>query len=232
MRRVSTSDKPDPTPTYGRALTNLGWWCFLALLTFFSAFFVYTCEALGKSPNESRITRADYASEDQVELWIRWFLRGVKKGKRWKGAQELAGLITRHANAPAPILERSREGGIPRVVVVELNPIDPLLVAVNFSLESSFVQTSRGAVGELGLPQIHPKNKKALTKTDGSLYDMDSREGQVAAGVRWLAYELQRCQTLEAGLTAYKYGACRPIKATGRYRAAEYRRARRIVGLD
>ena len=116
--------------------------------------------------------------------------------------------------------------------LVLLEPVDPLLVAVNFSLESSFFQKRKGGVGELGVGQIHPLNTRALTRPDGTLYDMTQRDDQVAAGVRELAYQAQRCSSLEQAFTAYKYGACRPVRGVGPYRTKVYRKARKIVGLD
>lgn len=228
--------KCKPNPEY-RPLRNLLIWVLFFTVVLALVWWLYPDGAEAGEPQEGTQAAQDapgeaFATREQVEAWIYHFLRGVKKGKRWKGAQELSGLIVEHAAAPEPIVERYWEKGKRIEQVVELQPIDPLLVAVNFSLESSFYRTIKGKAGELGLPQINPGNKRAMFRADGTPYDMEKRSDQVEAGVRELAYCVQHCGSLEEGFTKYKYGGCKPVKGVGPYRTKVYRRARRIVGLD
>ena len=218
-----------PNPEY-RPLKNFLVWVVFFAVVLVLVWWLYPDDAAGAEPTESASADVEpsFADAQQVEQYIKHFLRGVRVGKRWRGAQELSGLIVEHAAAP----EAYWAGKAGKSKLVLLEPVDPLLVAVNFSLESSFFQRRKGGVGELGVGQIHPLNTRALTRPDGTLYDMTQRDDQVAAGVRELAYQAQRCSSLEQAFTAYKYGACRPVHGVGPYRTKVYRKARRIVGLD
>ena len=84
-----------------------------------------------------------------------------------------------------------------------LYDVDPLLVAVCVSMESSWRVNAIGTIGEIGLMQIHPGNKKALKDID-----MSTGDGQIQAGVRWLAECIDHCGDTRRGLNAYATGSC------------------------
>lgn len=99
--------------------------------------------------------------------------------------------------------------------------IDPLLVAVLVSLESSWRVDARGKVGEIGLLQIHPRNRRAL---EGA--DMSTGNGQIEAGVKWLRFCVEQCGgDLRRGLNAYATGHCSPEWRGLAYRWRLYQKA-------
>lgn len=98
--------------------------------------------------------------------------------------------------------------------------VDPLLVAVCVSLESSWRVNAIGHVGEIGLMQIHPGNKSALKDIDVSTGD-----GQIQAGTRWLAECIDLCGDTKRGLNAYATGSCSQEWRGLNYRWRLYQRA-------
>lgn len=124
------------------------------------------------------------------------------------------------ANLPPRYYRRALEQ-VPSVVSWSVvYDIDPLLVAVLVSLESSWRVDARGKVGEIGLMQIHPKNRRAL---EGA--DMRDGDGQIEAGVKWLRACIDQCGDVRRGLNAYATGHCDPEWRGLAYRWRLYQRA-------
>jgi hypothetical protein len=97
--------------------------------------------------------------------------------------------------------------------------LDPLLVSIIISLESSWVYKSVGGRKEYGLMQVHPSNSRDL--------DTSTPIGQIQAGTRQLRRCYTKCgpRTLKA-LNCYgtKGGKCRPILSFAKRRVRIYRR--------
>jgi hypothetical protein len=100
-----------------------------------------------------------------------------------------------------------------------IHDIDPWLVAAMAVAESGLNPFARGPNGELGLLQIHPRNKRArrLRFARDAKYRNRCRD-VVGACQRELVVELvgelarvvEHCGGLEAGLGAYNTGRCDP----------------------
>jgi soluble lytic murein transglycosylase-like protein len=112
---------------------------------------------------------------------------------------------------------------VPRVVVAaEKERLDPLLVAVMISYESSWAVNATGAVGEVGLMQVHG------LATEG--YDVSTLDGNLAAGCAWLASRVEKYGSLEAGVGAY-IGFSEHAKRRGEFRVRAYYAERKRQGL-
>ena len=111
---------------------------------------------------------------------------------------------------------------VPHVVAyAEQHAIDPLLLAVTISLESSWMPDVVGTKGERGLTQVHGVAARG--------YDLTSAEQQIEAGASWLAKCIDDCGSILGGLSKYQAGtSCRPHKAS-RKRLRLYREARREI---
>lgn len=109
---------------------------------------------------------------------------------------------------------------IPSVVThAKLQGIDPLLVAVIISFESSWDFTAVGKLGERGLMQTHGRAAKG--------FDMADPVQQVAAGCAHLARALEFCKgDVPGALSRYGTGdGCRPLARFVKWRLKAYRRA-------
>jgi len=100
--------------------------------------------------------------------------------------------------------------------------VDPLLVAVKVSLESSWRSGARGKSDrEIGLMQIHPGNKRAR---EG--FDLSEPDQQIQAGVKELRYCIDKCEgNIKQGINAYATGSCTEEWSGLGYRWRLYQRA-------
>jgi len=146
--------------------------------------------------SEYEITPTDKLS--MVEMYIGWYLQNVRASLREKAQNEYAPLVVRFA---------------------QKYEIDPLLLAVVISCESSWRIDVIGKMGEHGLTQIHGLAGRPFE------HDLHTAKGQIEAGARWLSIQIERCGGIVEGLSAYMTGRCKKIdSARRRYRA--YKKAR------
>lgn len=83
--------------------------------------------------------------------------------------------------------------------------IDPLLLAVTISAESSWIENVRGDKGEIGLCQIMPKSPFAKGK------DLATRQGLLRACSSVLKHCSDKCGTVIGTFTCYQTtGRCAP----------------------
>lgn len=108
------------------------------------------------------------------------------------------------------------------VAAAQKENLDPLLVAVIISFESTWEVGASGGIGEVGLMQVHG------LATEG--FDVATVEGNLAAGCRWLASRIERCGSVEAGVAAY-IGGNERAKRSAAFRIREYRAAQKRLGL-
>lgn len=95
--------------------------------------------------------------------------------------------------------------------------LDPKLIAVVITCESSWKSKAIGKTRERGLMQVHGVAAHG--------FDVRTVEGQIEAGVSWLASRVRKCKTLEKALSAYQTGWCRPILRSARMRVRLYSEA-------
>lgn len=91
----------------------------------------------------------------------------------------------------------------------ERHSVDPWLLAAMSVKESGLDSSARGAVGELGLMQLHPRSpwgRRAHARCRSE--DCDAAVVDEAAGL--LAAAIARCGELGAALGAYNTGRCGP----------------------
>lgn len=80
--------------------------------------------------------------------------------------------------------------------------LDPLLVAVFVSLESSWDEHSVGEAGEKGLMQVHTVYARRG-------FDLQDSTQQIQAGARWLRKCIDTCKgNLRQGVNMYTAGTC------------------------
>lgn len=97
--------------------------------------------------------------------------------------------------------------------------IDPLLVAVLISLESSWNTRARGKLGEIGLMQV-------LARGARKGFNLSTGDGQIQAGVRWLRVCIDDCDgSIRRGVNNYATGSCTKNWRGLRYRMRLYSRA-------
>jgi len=91
---------------------------------------------------------------------------------------------------------------VPFVVSHSLDyQVDPLLVSVLISCESSWRMDRPGKIGEIGLMQVVPSNARG--------FDMATANGQIGAGTRTLRYCFDKCNgDIGKALTKYATGGC------------------------
>jgi hypothetical protein len=105
------------------------------------------------------------------------------------------------------------------------NDLDPYLLAAMSFRESSFRLGARGALGEIGLMQIHGS---ALRKCRD--LDMTLTSGQAMCGARHLRAMADHCGDITSGLTAYASGSCiARTDKTSRLVANRLRMAQRLA---
>lgn len=107
---------------------------------------------------------------------------------------------------------------VPQVVAAaKAERLDPLLVAIVVSAESTWKPKAVGAVGEIGLMQVQGVATKG--------FDVSTVEGNLAAGCAWLASRIRR-YGLEDGITAY-IGSNERAQKRGAMRLKAWRDERR-----
>lgn len=92
--------------------------------------------------------------------------------------------------------------------------VDPYLLATLAYRESSFRPRARGKLGEFGLVQMHGPPLRRC-RTAGVL--LDTQQGQLYCGARYLAELVESCGSLRGGLTAYACGRCSVDEGTQVY---------------
>jgi hypothetical protein len=96
--------------------------------------------------------------------------------------------------------------------------VDPLLVAVTISIESSWKPSARGRLGEVGLMQVYSKAAKKG-------YNLRFPSHQIDAGAKWLGQSIWICGNVAQGVNRYATGKCKPRWKMLRYRLRKYRAA-------
>ncbi len=103
------------------------------------------------------------------------------------------------------------------VAAGEESVIDPRLLVALAMRESSLhpaveALTRRGAANELGLMQIHPRNRRALEmRPEGCDAELSTARCQITTGARWLAFSREMCPgSTWRWLVFYGSGRCRP----------------------
>ena len=146
---------------------------------------------------------ADEKSDaEELRAYITDFMQPISKTRiykrRLKAALELVPVVVTHAR---------------------LQEIDPLLVAVVISFESSWDFTAVGKLGERGLMQLHGPPTRG--------FDMSDPVQQIAAGCAHLARALEFCKgDLPGALSRYGTGGeCRPVARFVKWRLRAYQRA-------
>ena len=81
--------------------------------------------------------------------------------------------------------------------------LDPYLVLQTAIAESGLYTNIEGTgLGEVGIMQLHGT---ALTSCK---HDMNTRQGQLLCGARWLRINLDRCGSVTGAITGYISGSC------------------------
>lgn len=112
---------------------------------------------------------------------------------------------------------------IPKVIdAAQKENLDPLLLAVVISCESTWRMDATGKIGEVGLMQVHGEAARG--------FDTSTIEGNLAAGARWLASRIEKYGSLERGMMAYM-GFNDRAKRAAAWRLKAYYRERERQGL-
>jgi hypothetical protein len=107
---------------------------------------------------------------------------------------------------------------IPTIIAECGEDIDPLLIAVIISMESSWKFDAEGERGERGLLQIMPRY--------GRNFRLDDPLEQIRAGVDHFRRALTMCDgNLKDAINAYGCGQCKPHRRFLQWRWRWYRRA-------
>jgi hypothetical protein len=80
--------------------------------------------------------------------------------------------------------------------------VDPALLAVVSFLESSWMTTAKGGIGEIGIMQIHGVAAEGC--------ELVTRRGQLDCGARALRRSFEACGSWSGALTMYATGQCKP----------------------
>jgi soluble lytic murein transglycosylase-like protein len=123
------------------------------------------------------------------------------------------GHLLRHARKNIPLV----------VAAAQKEGLDPLLLAIVISCESTWKPKSVGKIGEVGLMQVHGEAAKGFA--------VDTVEGNLAAGAAWLASRLAKHGSLEGGMAAYMGGGPRATKAA-KWRLKKYRDEIKRQGIE
>ena len=151
---------------------------------------------------------------------ISWAAFGYKVYDESIAQKEVESFIKKfHKNSPQKLRKRSLSF-VPAIVHWSKEyEIDPLLTSTIISLESSFIPGSVGAVGEIGLMQLHWRGAKRG-------FDLSKPEEQIHAGVKHLSKCFELCDDeLAKALTAYARGGCNKRYGGLKYRLRAYKRA-------
>ena len=111
-------------------------------------------------------------------------------------------------DVPAYRYRNAREYAPYVVAYAEQYDLDPLVLAVTISVESSWLPDVVGQLGERGLTQVHGVAAKG--------YNLAEAEEQIAAGAAWLSKCIDKCDgDLLGGLSMYQAGtSCKPHRGS------------------
>ena len=147
-------------------------------------------EVLTQDPTEQELLEIINSERQdpvvEVDQYIQYFMAGVP-AYRYRNAREYAPYV---------------------VASAEQYDIDPLLLAVTISVESSWMPDVVGKLGERGLTQVHGVAARG--------YDLEDARQQIEAGASWLSKCIDQCDgDLLGGLSKYQAGTgCRPHKSS------------------
>lgn len=95
--------------------------------------------------------------------------------------------------------------------------LDPLLMAVIVSFESSWLHKSSGKLNEGGLYQIMPRSPVRRR------FKVDTIEGNIRGGVYWFGKAVEMCKgDMKQALSAYQSGRCKPVLKSAKRRWNKY----------
>jgi soluble lytic murein transglycosylase-like protein len=140
----------------------------------------------------------------RLEAYITDFMKPISKTQAYKKRLKVAMRLI------PVIVEQSQKVNI-----------DPLLVGVIISFESSWDPNAKGKKGECGYMQIMPGHKKHKN------IDICDPETNIRTGIEWLNQCFRDCSgNVPGALTRYGTGgACRPIARFVKWRLRAYRAA-------
>ena len=96
--------------------------------------------------------------------------------------------------------------------------IDPLLVDITISCESSWNPGAVGKIKELGLMQLHNKKARACMR------NINDPSDQIRCGVKYRKKWIDDCNgSYLQGLNKYRTGKCKPVDKKARYRYKLYK---------
>ncbi len=114
---------------------------------------------------------------------------------------------------------------IPTIIVECKNDIDPMLIAVIITMESSWRFQAEGKRGERGLMQLMPKYAREFNLAD----PLD----QIRASIVHYRRSLKMCKgNVKDALNAYGCGECRPHRRFLKHRWYWYNKYRRKYKSD
>jgi len=154
-----------------------------------------TIPRIVQEPTEAELMEIINSEEQdpvvEVDQYIQYFMADVPM-YRYRNAREYAPFVVAYS---------------------EQYDIDPLLLAVTISLESSWYPDVVGKLGERGLTQVHGVAARG--------YDLTDAEQQIEAGAAWLSKCIDKCDgDVLGGISMYQAGtSCTPHKGSRkRYR--------------
>lgn len=141
-------------------------------------------------------------------------------------AAALVMAVLQSAGSSSPALAK-RVRSIAPVILSEsrTQKVSPLVIAVLIFKESAFTVHARGARGEVGLMQLHPRGWASTLCRD--LQDRWDPRNNIRCGVRIVAWALARCGSVSGALSLYNGSSCRSSVYSRRVMAA-VERARRV----
>jgi len=151
---------------------------------------------LGAAPSPPSEVENYVRSFSEVKNYVTWFFRESPRGRADR-ALRLVPKVLKHA---------------------EKYSIDPLLVAVSISLESSWIPGLKGPKGEIGLLQC--KGPHVIRD-----FDLRTVDGQIACGVHWIRKSIDKCPDMVEAFNNYLSGRCSPLVPGALKRDREYSEA-------
>ena len=101
------------------------------------------------------------------------------------------------------------------VIIASEHNLDPWLLISTIYRESSFKMNAVGKLGEKGLGQVHGIAKMKC--------DLKTQYGQIDCAASWLSKMINKCGSVNRGVSAYLSGKCKP---SGKVLSAIRRRVR------
>ncbi|QTA37706.1 lytic transglycosylase domain-containing protein [Thermosipho ferrireducens] len=92
------------------------------------------------------------------------------------------------------------------VVINHTKNIDPLLIQSVMHVESNFRQEAISPLGAVGIMQIMPSTAKWINDFFGTDFDYLDTEGNIALGILYLEYLLEKYENLDKALISYNTG--------------------------